>query len=97
MVGKTVAITNCTSGTGLVLARTCGVLGAKVVMLNRPSERANSALLALQQQRIEALWVPCDLQSIASVRSAATQLLQFCAANGIYIICNNTGILGEAV
>jgi hypothetical protein len=43
MVGKTVAVTGCTSGTGLVLAQTCGDLGAHVVMLNRPSPRADSA------------------------------------------------------
>ena len=40
LTDKTIAITGTTSGTGLVAARTCGALGATVIMLNRPSERA---------------------------------------------------------
>ena len=94
MVGKTVAITGCTSGTGFVLARTCGMLGARVVMVNRPSDRANNALRELQQQEIQALFVPCDLQSFASVRSAAAQLQQICATDGIDVLCNNAGVMG---
>src|SRR2546421_2614793 len=79
MDGKTVAITGCTSGTGLVLARTCGDLGARVVMLNRPSQRADSALKALTGQGTDAVFVPCDLQSFGSVRAAAAQLKEACA------------------
>lgn len=90
--GKTVAITGCTSGTGLVLARTCGDLGARVVMLNRPSERANAALLTLTQRKIDAVLMPCDLQSFASVRTAAAQLKTVCA-DGIDVLCNNAGVM----
>jgi NAD(P)-dependent dehydrogenase (short-subunit alcohol dehydrogenase family) len=93
MSGKTVAITGCTSGTGLVLAQTCGELGAKVVMLNRPSERADAALRALTQRSINATFVPCDLQSFASVRAAAAQLKTICP-DGIDVLCNNAGVMG---
>jgi NAD(P)-dependent dehydrogenase (short-subunit alcohol dehydrogenase family) len=93
MAGKTVAITGCTSGTGLVLARTCGDLGARVVMLNRPSQRADSALKALTGQGIDAVFVPCDLQSFGSVRAAAAQLKDACAG-GIDVLCNNAGVMG---
>lgn len=90
--GKTVAITGCTSGTGLVLARTCGDLGARVVMLNRPSERADAALLGLTQRKVDAVLVPCDLQSFASVRSAAAKLKTL-YAEGIDVLCNNAGVM----
>ena len=92
MSGKTVAITGCTSGTGLVLARTCGELGARVIMLNRPSERADAALQALTQRKIDAVLVPCDLQSFASVRTAATQVRALCQT-GIDALCNNAGVM----
>ena len=50
--GKVIAITGCTSGMGLVLARTAAEKGAQVVMLNRPSDRADRALAAwLLRQR----------------------------------------------
>ena len=93
MTGKTVAITGCTSGTGLVLAKLCGDLGARVVMLNRPSERAQSALSALKERNIDAVLVPCDLQSFASVRTAAAKLRTVCPG-GIDVLCNNAGIMG---
>jgi len=93
MHGKTVAITGCTSGTGLVLAHTCGVLGARIVMLNRPSERANAALTDLTQRNIDAIFVPCDLQRFDSVRAASAQLKIACP-DGIDVLCNNAGVMG---
>eukprot|EP01104_Vermistella_antarctica_P008744 TRINITY_DN2213_c2_g1_i1.p1 TRINITY_DN2213_c2_g1~~TRINITY_DN2213_c2_g1_i1.p1 ORF type:complete len:415 (+),score=82.82 TRINITY_DN2213_c2_g1_i1:52-1245(+) len=50
MEGKTVAITGCTSGTGLVCAKACRSLGARVLMLNRKSSRADSALQLVNSQ-----------------------------------------------
>ena len=93
MMGKTVAITGCTSGTGFVLAKLCGEMGATVVMLNRPSERAEAALSALKQLNIDALMVPCDLQRFDNVRAAAAQLKALCA-DGIDVLCNNAGVMG---
>ncbi|KAJ9472160.1 putative oxidoreductase [Diplonema papillatum] len=92
MKNKVVAITGCTSGTGLVLAQTCGQLGAKVVMLNRPSERANAALAKLHEAKSDAVLVPIDLQSFASVGQAAEELtLHF--PEGIDVLCNNAGVM----
>jgi len=93
LTGKTIAITGCTSGTGLVLAQVCGDLGARVVMLNRPSERANAALRMLTQRNVNAVFVPCDLQSFESVRTAAAKLKTVCA-DGIDVLCNNAGVMG---
>lgn len=86
--GRTIAITGCTSGTGQVLARTCGDLGARVVMLNRPSGRADAALSDLLDRGADAVMVGCDLQEFASVRRAATELRSICP-NGLDALCNN--------
>ena len=94
MTGKTVLITGCTSGTGLVLARTCGELGARVVMLNRPSERADRALGLLREAGADATLVPCDLSSFDSVREAGQRLRDELAGSGCDVLCNNAGIMG---
>ena len=94
MEGKTVFITGCTSGTGLVLAKTCGTLGAHVVMLNRPSPRADAALKAMTDAGYDAVLVPCDLSRFASVRAAGAALRERYAASGCDVLCNNAGIMG---
>jgi hypothetical protein len=78
MADKTVAITGYTSGTGLVLAQTCGDLGVRVVTVNRPSQRADPAPKALTEQGIDAVHVPCDLQSFDNVRAATVRLKDVC-------------------
>jgi NAD(P)-dependent dehydrogenase (short-subunit alcohol dehydrogenase family) len=94
MAGKTIAITGCTSGTGLVLAQQCAALGAKVVMLNRPSERADRALQLLKARGADATLVPCDLLSLASVRAAAASLRSLLGSSGLDVLCCNAGIMG---
>lgn len=94
MTGKTVAITGCTSGTGLVLAKTCAALGARVIMLNRPSERADRALSLLTDAGGDAVLVHCDLLSFASVRAAGAALRERLADDGCDVLCNNAGIMG---
>lgn len=94
MQGKTVAITGCTSGMGLVLAKTCARLGARIVMLNRPSDRADAALQDILKIGGEAALVPCDLTSFGSTRAAGATLRQTYADTGIDVLCNNAGIMG---
>ena len=48
--GKTIAITGCTSGTGYVAAMECRARGARVILLNRPSGRAQAALIAVANE-----------------------------------------------
>ena len=48
LAGKTVAVTGCSSGVGFSFAKRAAELGATVVMLYRPSPRADSALAALK-------------------------------------------------
>ena len=49
LAGRTVAVTGCTSGVGFSFAKGAAELGATVVMLNRPSPRADGALAALKR------------------------------------------------
>jgi NAD(P)-dependent dehydrogenase (short-subunit alcohol dehydrogenase family) len=93
LAGKTVAITGCTSGTGLVLARTCADLGARVLMLNRPSPRADAALAEVRQRGGKAELIACDLQSFDAVRAAGAQLRK-AHAGGVDVLCNNAGVMG---
>lgn len=94
MEGKTVAITGTTSGTGKVAARTVAELGAKVLLLNRPSERSKEALAeltaAFPDAEIHA--VDCDLQSFESVRSGAAKVAELCP-EGVDVLCNNAGVM----
>jgi len=97
--GRVICVTGCTSGTGLVLAEFCAARGAKVVMLNRPSKRADDALAEVRRvakkykkdvQNISL--VPCDLQEFQSVRTAAAALHHKCQL-GIDVLCNNSGVV----
>eukprot|EP01137_Pigoraptor_chileana_P002764 Opistho-2@42055 len=94
MDGKVVAVTGCTSGIGLVCARVCGELGARIIMLNRASERADAALKTLRDAGINAEFVACDLTSFESVRAAAANLLSLLNDVGLDVLCNNAGVMG---
>ncbi len=96
MRGKNIVITGCTSGTGYVLAKTCGKLGATVFMLNRPSERATSALTQLREES-DSVFVPieCDLQDFSSVRKAGEELRDHLGKKGCDVLCNNAGIMAS--
>lgn len=95
MTGKVVAITGCTTGTGYCLAKLCKELGATVVMLNRQSERATKALEDVSGVQGEGSvdLIPCDLQSIQSVRDCVKALTQKYGEAGIDVLCNNAGVM----
>jgi NAD(P)-dependent dehydrogenase (short-subunit alcohol dehydrogenase family) len=94
MDGKNVAITGCTSGMGFVLAKACAELGARIIMLNRPSERANAALKKLTDAGHNAILVACDLSKFDSVRAAGEELRKQFSDTGIDVLCNNAGVMG---
>ena len=91
---KTVAITGCTSGMGLILAHTAAQKGARVLMLNRPSDRADRALADLRATGADAHAVPCDLLSFASVRAAQPVLDDLLDEGGLDVLVNNAGLMG---
>lgn len=95
--GKTVAITGCTSGTGLVAAKVTARKGADaIIMLNRPSIRATKAEEEVRAEiphgaktRVET--ISCDLQNLQSVQEAADDIKRKYKA--IDVLCNNAGIM----
>eukprot|EP00056_Hartaetosiga_gracilis_P014188 m.239917 g.239917 ORF g.239917 m.239917 type:complete len:347 (-) comp14232_c0_seq1:1658-2698(-) len=108
MDGKTVVITGTTSGTGFVGASTMGKLGARVIVLNRPSERAKLSLEKLKEScksgegegndhgddgENRFIHVDCDLQSFDSVHKAVEGVKSLCVDSGIDVLCCNAGIM----
>jgi NAD(P)-dependent dehydrogenase (short-subunit alcohol dehydrogenase family) len=93
--GKIIAITGCTSGTGLNLAKTAVEKGASIIMLNRESQRAVDAfdlVKTLAKEEDKVFKIDCDLMSIDSVKKAAEEVKsQF--PDGIDVLCNNAGIM----
>lgn len=94
MEGKTVVITGTTSGTGKVAADTVAGLGAKVLVLNRASERSTAAFAELTAAHPNADLhnVECDLQSFDSVRAAAGRVVELCP-EGVHVLANNAGVM----
>ena len=92
--GKTVAVTGCTTGTGFIYALTVAKLGGTVIMLNRASDRAETAFAAVKEAAPGAtvLSIPCDLLSFKSVRAAAAAVIAACP-QGLDVLCNNAGIM----
>lgn len=94
LAGKTFAITGTTSGTGKVAAQALASKGARLILLNRSSERSEKGLIELKQAYPSAdiEQVDCDLQSFTAVRQAISQVKHLCP-NGLYALINNAGIM----
>ena len=94
MASKTIAITGTTSGTGNVAALTMAEKGARVILLNRASTKADKSLEALKTSLPNAEFIPveCDLQSFDSVRNAAAKVKALCP-DGLDVLCNNAGVM----
>ena len=76
--GKTFVITGANAGAGFQAARILLSKNAKVVMLNRSSEKSDAAVSDLKAEfgaNAEVSFVQMDLADLASVRSAAEEVL----------------------
>ncbi|MEM9693778.1 MAG: SDR family NAD(P)-dependent oxidoreductase, partial [Myxococcota bacterium] len=93
MSGKVVAVTGTTSGTGYVCARELAKLGARVLLLNRASERSTASLEKLRGDVPDGKFdaVTCDLQDFASVRAAARYIRD--EVGTLDVLCNNAGVM----
>jgi NAD(P)-dependent dehydrogenase (short-subunit alcohol dehydrogenase family) len=96
MIGKVVAITGTTTGLGNVAAKDLASKGARVILLNRPSDRARKAeedvrTVAAGGGSVES--VDCDLQDFASVRAAADTVHQMVKDSGLDVLCCNAGAM----
>ncbi|WP_299637750.1 SDR family oxidoreductase [uncultured Ruegeria sp.] len=76
--GKTYLITGANAGAGFQAARTLLKKNAKVVMLNRSAEKSRAAVADLKSEfgsEAEVSFIRMDLASLASVREAASEVL----------------------
>lgn len=92
--GKNIAITGCTSGTGLIAAKCAARKGASVIlMLNRPSERATAAEATVKAEGSSSVveTIPCDLQDLESVSKAADTIKA--KYKKLDVLCNNAGVM----
>lgn len=90
LVGKTFVITGANAGAGFQAARTLLAKGAKVVMLNRSTEKSHAAIADLKEEfggGAEVSFIRMDLASLASVREAAAEVLESVARIDA-ILCN---------
>ena len=92
---KTFAITGTTTGTGYNAAKTLLQKGATVLLLNRNSDRLDSAIEHLKNdcQNSDFHSIICDLQSFNSVKDAAAKVIDHCKNNGLDGLCNNAGVM----
>lgn len=87
---KTIVITGTTSGTGFEAAKILLSKGAKVVMLNRNTEKSKKTILSLNQELgndIEVSFIQMDLSEQDSVKNAAKEVLKIVAQIDA-LICN---------
>ena len=90
--GKVIIITGCTAGMGRLVADQMGKNGAQaVVLLNRPSDRAATALKELKETVPTGnfIHIDCDLLSFESVKAAAVEVKkQFGDHGNLFIFYN---------
>lgn len=77
--GKTFLITGTTSGTGFEAAKILLSKGAKVIMLNRNTKKAENTINTLKKElgnTIDVLNIKMDLASLASIKKAAKEVIK---------------------
>lgn len=94
--GKVIIITGCTAGMGRLVADQMGKNGAQaVVLLNRPSDRAATALKELKETVPTGnfIHIDCDLLSFESVKAAAVEVKKQFGDHGVDVLFNNAAIM----
>ncbi|WP_029063010.1 SDR family oxidoreductase [Labrenzia sp. DG1229] len=79
LAGKTYLITGANAGAGFQASRILMSKGAKVVMLNRSTEKSTTAIEELKEEfgtTADVRFVRMDLAELASVREAAAEVLR---------------------
>ncbi|MGF1510530.1 MAG: SDR family NAD(P)-dependent oxidoreductase [Myxococcota bacterium] len=90
--GQRCLITGANTGIGRVTAIELAKRGARLILAGRSRERHREVMEAVHQHGPEPIFVPLDLASLASVRSAARTVLD--AADDLPLLINNAGVAG---
>jgi len=95
--GKVACITGASTqeGLGWICAKALATKGARVVLLNRASERAAAAEKKLKEllPNADISTIDCDLSSFQSTKLAAEALTAQFSDSGIDILCSNAGVM----
>lgn len=91
LTGKIALITGGSRGLGLQMAEALGEMGAKLVLTARSVEDLAQAKAQLEQDKIEALTISCDLTQPQAVVSLVDQVLK--QYGKIDILMNNAGAI----
>lgn len=92
--GVRVVITGANTGIGRVTALRLAERGARMVLAGRSCERTWPVIEQIRSTGGSAEFVPLDLASFASVRSAATTILD--DPSPIALLINNAGVAGRS-
>lgn len=90
LAGRTALVTGGNAGIGLAMARALGRAGARVVLVARREQALREAAAALEQERIAAEWVACDLSDPLAAKECAAQALR--QVGRIDILVNAAGV-----
>jgi NAD(P)-dependent dehydrogenase (short-subunit alcohol dehydrogenase family) len=90
LAGRTALVTGGNAGIGLAMARALGRAGASVMLVARREPELREAVAALEQERIAAAWLTCDLSDPLAAKACAEQALR--QVGGIEILVNAAGV-----
>lgn len=94
LAGKTILITGPNTGIGRATALALGRRGAKLYLAGRSAERMQPVLDELRRDgNDEAVFLPLDLGSLASVRACARQFLE--SGERLHVLIANAGLAGQ--
>src|SRR5436309_15773435 len=88
--GRNAVITGGTRGIGKSIARALAKEGVNVVLLARSREALERTAEEIRRDSgVQAIWIPADVKSIKSVKTAAADVV--CQLRTIHILVNNAG------
>lgn len=85
--GKTAFVTGGGTGIGFAIARTLGLLGAKVSIISRKEEVLAEAVKKLREEGIEVMSVATDIRNFAAVEDAVAQTVKQMGSLDILVNC----------
>ncbi|KAJ5970090.1 Short-chain dehydrogenase/reductase SDR [Penicillium vulpinum] len=92
LVGKVIVITGATSGIGVETARALSATGATLLLTARNRSEAEKNLAGILEPGRVSL-IDLDLQSFASIRAGAKEILAMCKGQ-VNILINGAGVMG---
>lgn len=90
LAGRTALVTGGNAGIGLAMARALGRAGASVMLVARREQALREAVAALDQDRIVADWVACDLSDPAAAKECSARVLR--QTERVDILVNAAGV-----